>query len=112
MSTAYNSCYVEIYQDPNRYNSYFCKAIPGTWSYNYFTPGKSLFEIVLNGPGKTKAKAKLKNLLATKGLDLDMLTIVSTQQIPGLVSHLVKEAPVVIKEVPKNYWRRKHEDYL
>ena len=68
---------IEIYQDPSRYNSFFCRVIRGhrvkiehimdpRW---YFEPTSQLFEMRLNGPGKNKALKKVRATLRNRGLE-------------------------------------------
>ena len=67
----------KIYQDSGRYNSYFCKVSLGHSvevgpiqdPRMYFEPTLELFEVTLNGPGRSKALQKVHAALKNRGLE-------------------------------------------
>jgi hypothetical protein len=73
-----DACRLEIYQNPQQFNRYYCKVIVGEAGFVdgatfVFKPQRTLYNIPLNGPGRNKAEKKIRAKLISEGLDLMIL---------------------------------------
>ena len=73
MDQKYMACILEIYQDAQRYNQYFCKVELGNIGFSThsvgFIKGDLTFEVGLNGPGRNKAMKKVRGELQRRSLE-------------------------------------------
>lgn len=77
------ACLVEIYQDPSRSNCYFCRMTLGKKYFcdPEFTPTGDKYEFPLNGPGKSKAKKRIKKHLFTMGHNLGDIVVLDNHRL-------------------------------
>lgn len=84
----YNACILEIYQNPQQYNRYFCRVTAGQRGFAgiatfVFQPMKVIYDLPLNGPGRNKAESKVRARLKADGLDLIVLKNTENVKILG-----------------------------